>query len=178
MCVCMLFVGLRYHSPRGSHCAGRYQNGFCDFFAAWGARTSDGSFISSRNLDFDKDTGISQCDPLTPSPQQLQLSSSLPHPYTAHTHTPQRTCLDLDPAACGDPAAPRPWNIPCSSLCKCVNVCLPAYLPARLSACAYLPACLLPAPCPPVRLPACLPACPPACPPACGSCAGVHVHSG
>lgn len=32
----------------------------CDSFGAWGARTSDGSLITSRNLDWARDTGISK----------------------------------------------------------------------------------------------------------------------
>ena len=35
-------------------------SGHCDFLAAWGSRTEDGRLISTRNLDWDKDTGISK----------------------------------------------------------------------------------------------------------------------
>ena len=38
----------------------RGQSGFCDFFGAWGAATEGGRLLSSRNLDFDSDTGIAQ----------------------------------------------------------------------------------------------------------------------
>eukprot|EP00041_Stephanoeca_diplocostata_P015480 m.295767 g.295767 ORF g.295767 m.295767 type:complete len:526 (+) comp20047_c0_seq8:113-1690(+) len=34
--------------------------GFCDFFAVWGSRTVDGRLLSSRNLDWNKDSGICQ----------------------------------------------------------------------------------------------------------------------
>ena len=35
-------------------------SGHCDFLAAWGTRTEGGRLISTRNLDWDKDTGISK----------------------------------------------------------------------------------------------------------------------
>ena len=34
--------------------------GFCDFYAAWGSMTEGGRLLSSRNLDFDFDTGIAK----------------------------------------------------------------------------------------------------------------------
>lgn len=36
----------------------RNPRGFCDFFAAWGPLTEGGRTLASRNLDFDKDTGV------------------------------------------------------------------------------------------------------------------------
>ena len=47
-----------YHPHGGGSDAKR--PGHCDFFAAWGTRTEGGRLLGSRNLDWNKDTGVAK----------------------------------------------------------------------------------------------------------------------
>ena len=95
------------------------QRGFCDFFAAWGALTEGQRLLSSRNLDFDSNTGL-----------QLRVLSN-------HRFAVARACVltststhdhgrsPLHPAIC---ACVRVYAYMCACVCGlgwvCLHVCV------------------------------------------------------
>ena len=102
--------------------------GFCDFFAAWGPLTEGGRTLASRNLDFDKDTGVANHKLVTvysiegqhPYATFVRGSLFLTHPLRCWPiHAPLLTHPRLDHPCLNDGwAAMHGWSVALPG-CRC-----------------------------------------------------------